>query len=179
LFVLLIAALSLDAEGQNPGIQLTVGASSAPSANRQGRANQSDTLREPVEVRVRPAALAELIDELGGRSVTLPKARVISVLNPRVLLIESASLLPAVNGNFDRVLVFVDAGALRVDAATIVGANIRVFGTARTLLGMQVSGEVPWPKELTRAVLQRFEIRAAVLATSVRTADGVDLIARQ
>ena len=36
-----------------------------------------------------------------------------------------------------------------------------VLGTARTLLGMQVTGEVPWPPILTRDVTERYEIRAA------------------
>jgi hypothetical protein len=37
---------------------------------------------------------------------------------------------------------------------------------------------VPWPQVLTRQVTDRFEIKAAVLATSVQTADGVELTAR-
>jgi hypothetical protein len=74
--------------------------------------------------------------------------------------------------------VLVDAGALRVSAASIVGSNVRVVGVARTPLGIQVTGEVPWPPELTPEVVKRFEIRAAVLATSVQTADGVELTDR-
>ncbi len=75
--------------------------------------------------------------------------------------------------------MLVDEGALRVDAAAIVGSDVTVLGTARTLLGMQVTGEVPWPPILTRDVTERYEIRAAVLATSVQTADGVELTNRR
>jgi hypothetical protein len=40
---------------------------------------------------------------------------------------------------------------------------------------MQVSREVPWPKELSPEAVERLEIHAAVLASSVRTAEGVEL----
>jgi hypothetical protein len=61
----------------------------------------------------------------------------------------------------------------------LVGSDVTVHGTARTLLGLQVTNEVPWPEILTRDVTKRFEIRAAVLATSVQTADGVELTNRK
>lgn len=138
-----------------------------------------DTPREPEKIRLHPASLAELIDVVGGRHVTLPRARVLVVLNPRALLIESASSLSATIGNLDRLLVLVDAGALRGDAASLAGSNVRVLGVARTLLGIQVTREVPWPAELTPEVVKRYEIRAAVLATSVQTADGVELTDRR
>jgi hypothetical protein len=124
-----------------------------------------------------PSALATLIDEVGGRVVTLPKARVAAVLNPRVLLVESASLLRPVM-DYSRVLVMIDRAELHVRAEEIVDTNVKVFGVARTLLGMQQTREVPWPPELTRDILKRYEIRAAVLASSVQTADGVELTSR-
>jgi hypothetical protein len=127
------------------------------------------------DTRLHPAALAQLIDEVGGREVTLPAARVISVLNPRAFLVESISRLAPAIGHFDRVLVMIDRGALHVGPDALVGATVRLRGTARTLLGMQVTREVPWPPELTRDILRRYEIRAALLASSVRTPDGVDL----
>jgi hypothetical protein len=133
----------------------------------------------PRETTLHPGTFARLIDVMGGQLVRLPRARVLVVINPRVLLVESASPLAATTGNLDRVLVLVDEGALRVDAAAIVGSDVTVLGTARTLLGMQVTGEVPWPPILTRDVTERYEIRAAVLATSVQTADGVELTNRK
>jgi hypothetical protein len=126
-----------------------------------------------------PAALAELVDVVGGRLVTLPRARVVAVINPRVLLIESASPLLATIGNLDRVLVLIGGGELRVDPLSLTGADVRVIGTARTLLGARITGEVAWPSELTPEMVKRLEIRAAVLATSVHTADGVELTVRR
>jgi hypothetical protein len=111
--------------------------------------------------------------------VTLRRARVIAVLNPQVLLIESASPLPATIGMLDRVLVLIGGAELSVDAALLSGADVHVAGTARTLLGAQVTREVAWPRELTPEMVKRLEIRAAVLATSVRTADGVELTRRR
>jgi len=122
-----------------------------------------------------PWALNAFIDQLGGRRVTLLKARVVGVLNPRVFLIETASVLPPLPRHYDRVLVFVDEGALRVEPELILDSTVRVIGVARTLVGMQMTREVPWPPELTREVLKRYDIRAAVLAKSVQTADGVEL----
>jgi hypothetical protein len=78
----------------------------------------------------------------------------------------------------DRVLVLIGGAELRVDAAVLRGTDVHVAGTARTLLGAQVTAEVPWPRELTPDMVKRLEIRAAVLATSVRTADGVELTRR-
>ena len=135
--------------------------------------------RRRTEIQLHAAGLAELIEEVGGRPVVLPRARVLAVLNPRVFLIESASSLLATIGNLDRVLVFIEHGALRVDAAALTDTNVRVAGVARTLLGVQVTGEVPWPAELTPEMVRRLEIRAAVLASSVHTADGVELTDRQ
>jgi hypothetical protein len=124
-----------------------------------------------------PSALATLIDEVGGRVVTLPKARVAAVVNSRVLLVESASLLRPVI-DLSRVVVLIDRGELQVRPEEIVDTNVKVLGVARTLVGMQQTREVPWPPALTRDVLKRYEIRAAVLASSVQTADGVELTAR-
>lgn len=125
---------------------------------------------------VRPSALAHLVDEMAGQSVRVSHARVVGVLNPQAFLIESATSFPAMLGTRDRILVLVDGdGALRVSPEMIVGTNVIVTGVARTLVGMQVTREVTWPAQLTREVVGRLEIRAAVLATSVQTAEGVEL----
>lgn len=134
---------------------------------------------DPADTVLHPAALARLIDDIGGRRVTVVKAKVITVLNGRAFLVESAAALAPLTGSLDRVLVLIDEGALRVDADNMVDTNVRVRGIARTLLGLQTTGEVPWPPELTRDALKRYEIRAAVLARSVQTADGVELTDRR
>jgi hypothetical protein len=127
---------------------------------------------------VRPATLADQIEDLAGHPVKVPYARVVGVLDARAFLIEPASSLPLAVGNRDRVLVLVDGGSVRVDAASLVSSTVTVAGMARTLLGARVSAEVPWPAALDREALERLEVRAAILATSVHTADGVELTDR-
>jgi hypothetical protein len=134
--------------------------------------------RERAEIRLHPDSLAKLIDNVGGRDVMLPGARVLAVINPRAFLIESATSSPARTGHWDRVLVLIDAGALRIDGRSLVGSNVRVRGVARSVLGIQITAEVAWPRELAPEVVKRLEIRAAVLATSVETVDGIELTDR-
>jgi hypothetical protein len=43
---------------------------------------------------------------------------------------------------------------------------------------MQVAAEVPWPAELDRKRIERPKIRAAVLATPIRTPEGIELTRR-
>lgn len=153
--------------------------SRSAAARRFDQSSPVVSSRQPTALQLHAASLAELIEEVGGRPVVLPRARVLAVINPRALLIESASPLTPTIGNLDRVLVLLDRAALRVDAAAMSDATVRVVGIARTLLGVQVTREVAWPPELTPEMVKRLEIRAAVLATSVHTADGVELISRQ
>jgi hypothetical protein len=157
------------------GRQLVTRASPSQTAAPRAAQPSAATPRPSMRTRLHPGALAELIDELGGADVMLHKAKVLVVLSPQAFLIESASPLPGIIGNLDRLLVLVGGGALRVEPARLVGSNVTVLGAARTLLGLQVTGEVPWPPVLTPEILKRFEIRAGVLATSVQTADGVEL----
>jgi hypothetical protein len=131
-------------------------------------------------VTVRPSALASFIDELAGRMVRVRNARVVGMFNPRAFLIESATSVPVMLGTRNRLLVLVDEStALRVAPATIVGSNVIVFGVARTLLGVRVTSEVTWPPELAENVVKRLEVRGAVLAISVQTAEGVELTDRK
>jgi hypothetical protein len=125
---------------------------------------------------VRPSTLAAQIGELAGLAVRVPYSRVVGVFNPCALLIDTATRLPPVPGHRARVLVLIEpAGGLRVSADDVVASTVTVVGVARTLLGMRVSGEVAWPSELRPEVVERLEIRAAVLAQSVQTAEGVEL----
>jgi hypothetical protein len=131
--------------------------------------------RRALSLTVRPATLAGEIEELAGYSVRVPYARVVGVFNPHALVIDSASTMAPLLGNRNRLLVLVEARALNVPATLVVGSTVTVVGVARTLVGVQVSREVPWPVELRPDVVKRLEIRAAVLARSVQTADGVEL----
>jgi hypothetical protein len=135
---------------------------------------QTERMRA-LSLTLRPATLADQIDELAGCSVTVPYARVVGVFNPQALVVDAATHLRPALGNRDRLLVLIEARTLNVPATLIVGSTVTISGVARTLLGMQVTREVPWPVELRPNVVERLEIRAAVLARSVQTADGVEL----
>lgn len=124
---------------------------------------------------VRPSTLAAQIEELAGHTVRVVYARVVGVLNPRAFLVDTSTRLPPVRGHRARLLVLVGEGSLAVPATTLVSSTVTIAGTARTLLGMQVSREVPWPAELRPESIERLEVRGGVLATSVRTAEGVEL----
>jgi hypothetical protein len=132
--------------------------------------------RNEYPVTVRPGTLAALIDTLAGRSIQMPYARIVGVFDARVFLVESQTRLRPITDR-NRVLVFVEAGTLRVEPGTLVASTVTISGVARTLLGMQVGGEVPWPATLTPNAVKRLDIRAAVLASAVLTPEGVDLLA--
>jgi hypothetical protein len=116
-----------------------------------------------------------MIEELAGHHVKVVNARVVGVLEPHAFLIESATRYEEALGQRDRILVLIDAAKLRVPAEDLVTSTVHVIGLARTLLGARVSAEVPWPTRLDRDLARRLEVRAAVIATSVRTADGTEL----
>jgi hypothetical protein len=131
--------------------------------------------RRDFPITVRPATLADGIEELAGHSVIVPYARVVGIINPRVIVVDTATRLRPILGNRDRVVVIVQPGAVNIPRAAVVGATVKVIGVARTVLGVQVTREVPWPQELAPNVVERLEIRAAIVASSVQTADGVEL----
>ena len=149
----------------------------------------TDTPRQPLparvhsasrsQVRVRPAALAGMIGELAGFDVTIPYARVVGLFDSRTFLVDSAVNYQPALGERDRILVVLSEGALRVPAETLVASTVTVVGVARSILGLQAGSDVPWPAQLDRDTLKRLEVRAAVLATSVHTAEGVELTDRQ
>ena len=147
----------------------------AVSRNAEG-APARDQRANQLPIQLRPATLAEDINSFAGLSVRLTSARVVGVFDPRVFLVESDVSLRPLRGHRNRVLVFVRSGTLGVRPALLVGSTVVLEGTARTVLGIQVRQEVPWPAELTRDSLSRLDIRAALLATSVSTPEGIDLL---
>jgi hypothetical protein len=136
------------------------------------------TARPKFPVAVRPGTLGDHIDTLAGYPVRLPSARVVGVFDPRAFLIETETRIRPLRGNRSRVVVLVQTGALRLDPAALVASTVTVSGVARTLLGVQVTREVPWPPTLTPNALEELDIRAAVLAQSVTTVEGDDLLVR-
>jgi hypothetical protein len=102
-------------------------------------------------------------------------ASLIAVLNPQAFLVEPAGR-PRPVANRRRLLILIERGSLGVDPALAIGHTVHVLGTARTVLGMQVTREVTWPEELTRENIRRYDVGAVVLASSVQTADCVELV---
>jgi hypothetical protein len=136
---------------------------------------RADATPDGVPITVRPHTLASWVSEFAGHSVRVPDARIVEVVEPRVLVVETASRFTKLDFFRDRIVVLIQPGALRQTPELIVGSTVTVSGVARTLLGVQVSGEVPWPSALSSRHVDHLEIRAAVLATSVQTAEGVEL----
>jgi hypothetical protein len=137
------------------------------------------TSGHPLLVTLRPTMLASSIEQVAGLDVRMLNARVVSVLEPHAFVIEPATRYEEVKGFRDRILVLIDSGKLRVPDDALVASIVNVIGVARTLAGVQVSAEVAWPAELNRDLVRRLEVRAAVLARSVATPDGIELTDRK
>ena len=146
-----------------------------PAASGPAHA-QPPARRDAVPILLHPGALAQMVDELGGREVSLLRAKVVSVLNPQVLLVESAGSLEPAPGFLNRIVVLIQGGSIRIPPTALIGAIVRVAGTARSVLGVQVSREVAWPPELTADIVRRYGIGAAILSTALHTSDGVQLV---
>jgi hypothetical protein len=131
---------------------------------------------DPLPILVRPAMLGDFIGAFAGHQVRVESARVVRLYGNRALLVETAARFRSARPT--RILVLLDVGSMRVPANQLVGETVRVLGVARTLLGMQVTGEVPWPDGLDRGRARRLEIRGAVLASSVQTQEGIELTNR-
>ena len=125
---------------------------------------------------VLPFALAQMVGELAGYPVAVQRARLLWVVDAHAVVIESDSSARPEWRDHGRVLVLTTRErSLAIPRPPIAIAPIMVVGVARTLLGVQAGHDVPWPEPLTRRVIERLDIRAAILADSVRTADGVEL----
>ena len=133
----------------------------------------------PRPLTVRAAMLVDYIDGLAGQEVRILNARVVGVLESNAFLIEPATRYMKAMGHRDRVIVLIPNGALRADQELIVDSTVTILGVVRTLVGVRMTGEVPWPVRLSKHEIERLEVRAAILAASVQTADGVELTDRQ
>jgi hypothetical protein len=127
-------------------------------------------------ITVQASALGQMVAEIAGYRVSVPHARILWVVDAHALVIESNSQFGPTWRDRGRVLVLLQRGrALSVPRPPIAIAPVTILGVARTLLGIQAGHDVPWPRALTRRELERLDVRAAVLAISVETADGVEL----
>ena len=127
---------------------------------------------------VRPATLADNIEEFAGQNIRMPNARIVEILEPNAFLIEAATRYRKIKGQRDRILVLINAATLRASAEPMLRSTVTIVGTARTLLGVRTSAEVPWPIQLDRDRIKSFEVRGAVLAASVQAAEGTELTQR-
>jgi hypothetical protein len=118
------------------------------------------------------------LEGLAGQQVRVLSARVVGVLEPGAFLIEPATRYLKPMGERDRVLVLIRDGTLRISEELLVGSVVHVVGELRTLLGMRAAGDIPWPTGLAPETVERLEVRAALLATSVQTAEGTELTDR-
>jgi hypothetical protein len=125
---------------------------------------------------VRPSALAQIVSELAGSPVNVQRARILWVIDSHAVVIESDSVFDPTWRDRGRVLVLLERSrSLSIPRSPVSIAPVNVIGIARTLLGIQAAQDVPWPQALTRREIERLGIRAAILASSVRTSDGVEL----
>lgn len=127
---------------------------------------------------VMPATLTGFIGEFAGQHVSVRHARVVGVFAPDAFLIEPATRYQMMMDYRDRILVLVDDARLTVSPDAIVSATVSVEGIARTLADMRLTAGTQWPGKLTPELVKRLEVRAAILARSVRTPDGTELTGR-
>jgi hypothetical protein len=127
-------------------------------------------------ITVRPSALAQVVSELAGSPVNVQRARILWVVDSHAVVIESDSVFDPTWRDHGRVLVLLERSrSLAIPRSPVAIAPVNIVGIARTLLGIQAAQDVPWPQALTRREIERLGIRAAILASSVRTSDGVEL----
>ena len=149
-------------------------AAAAADVDAQSSDRRFASGRPPIPVR--PSALASTVSELAGYPVSVPLARIIWVVDQHAVVIESDSTFGPYWRDRGRVLVLLRRDrSLAIPRPPIAIAPVTVIGEARTLLGVQAAHDVPWPDALTRREVERLNIRAAILATSVQTSEGVEL----
>lgn len=156
---------------------LTVGSLVALAAQDQAQLRQRSlaAVTAARDIGVRPEALTDFPEELGGLRVRLPESRVVEVLGPTALIVQPIGKWSKTVPWTDRLLVLIQHGTLRTDSEWLADSSVRVRGVARTPLGIQLTREVPWPQRLTKERAAKQGVRTVILATSVQTLDGVEL----
>ena len=144
----------------------------------QPRADTPLRVRHPAPERpmaLRPSMLVANLDVFAGQQVRVLNGRVVGVLEPTAFLIEPATPYLKAMGQRDRVLVLIGSSTLRAPADLIVGSMVNITGVPRTVVGMKMTREVGWPAWLEPERIERLEVQAVLLASSVQTSDGVEL----
>jgi hypothetical protein len=131
---------------------------------------------EPLRVTVYPQTLGIAIDEFAGQRVRIPTARIAEMLDSHAFVIESPWRVDVGKGFRDRTLVLLDGGSLRVTQEQLAGSTVVVLGVAKTIAGSRVAPAPAWPAALDAVRMKELEVRAVVIATSVHTAEGTELV---
>jgi hypothetical protein len=117
-------------------------------------------------------SLVDSINEIAGHPVRVLEARVLEVLDPRVVVVEAATNYRTLRGQRDRILVFVTDSNPRNATELALRSTVTVVGTARTLLSLRTTNEVPWPARLDPQEIDRLELQGAVVGATIETAEG-------
>jgi len=132
----------------------------------------------PLPVILHVPSLADSIEEIAGSPVRVLEARVIEVLDPRAILVEAATKYRALGGQRDRIVVFLQEGGTRNAPELAIGSTVTIVGTARTLVSLRATNEVPWPVRLTQEEIKELEVSGAVVGGAIETAEGRTLAGR-
>ena len=121
-------------------------------------------------LRLRPDTLALFINDVAGLRVRIISGIVDDIASPRVFTLKSEQGLRYPH-RLNEVAIVLDRG----QAVVRVGAPVVVTGIARTLLGAEKNTERPL-SALTESERHAVEERPVVMASSVVTPDGADLV---
>jgi hypothetical protein len=151
---------------------LTVSAIAAVMLLGSAVAAHQAPVSAPLSVILHVPSLVDSINEIAGHPVRVLEARVLEVLEPRVVVVEAATNYRTLRGQRDRILVFVADGNPRNAPELAVRSTVTVVGTARTLLSLRTTNEVPWPPGLNPHEMDRLELQGAVVGATIETAEG-------
>jgi hypothetical protein len=143
----------------------------ATAAAQQPALTTVATAHAPLPVIMHAPSLLDSIDTIAGQRVRILDARVLEVIEPRVILVEANTHYRALRGQRDRFLVFVSDGSDANGAQLAMGSRVIVEGTARTLLSIRTTSDVSWPASLDSDDVKDLEVRGAVIRAAILTAE--------
>ena len=121
-------------------------------------------------LRLRPDTLAMFINDVAGLRVRIISGIVDVIASPRVFTLKNEPSLRYPHRPKE-VAIVLDSG----QAVVRVGASVVVTGIARTLLGAEMNSQQPLGA-LSESERHAVEKRPVVMASSVVTPDGADLV---
>lgn len=133
----------------------------------------------PVPVSLPTSTVENYIEYFAGQQVRIESARVVDVIAPGVLLVEPATKYLKPLAERGRLAVVIAGSALRVAAGDLIGSVVELEGVARSLLSLNVTHQEGWPAGFDRDTIRRLDVRAAIVATSLQTAEGTELTDRR